>query len=233
MLKAVIFDMYETLITHFAVPLYFGSQIAKDAGIDEKDFRKYWDPTDEDRTLGKMTLEEALSAAFKGNGCFSEELLDRVVAKRIETKKECFNHLHEEIIPMLRGLKKAGFKIGLITNCFSEEVDLIKESVLYKYFDAAMFSYEQGVKKPDPVIFERCMSSLGVLPEECVYVGDGGANELERARELGIKTYQATWYFTETASPPTGRNDAFPELSHPLELLECLSDNSVGDNGER
>ncbi|MBQ7669208.1 MAG: HAD-IA family hydrolase [Clostridia bacterium] len=232
MLKAVIFDMYETLITHFAVPLYFGSQIAKDAGIDVKDFREFWDPTGDARTLGKMTLEEALTAVFKGNGCFSEELLDRVVAKRIETKKECFDHLHEEIIPMLRGLKESGFKIGLITNCFSEEVDLIKESVLYKYFDAVMFSYEQGVKKPDPVIFERCMASLGVAPDECVYVGDGGANELERARELGMKVYQATWYFTDAASPPTGRNDAFPELSHPLELIEILTGNKENQNME-
>ena len=230
MIKAAIFDMYETLITHFAAPLYFGTQIAEDAGIDVKDFRKYWDPTGDARTLGEMTLEEALTAVFKGNGCFSEELLDRVVARRIKTKKECFDHLNEEIIPMLSGLKEAGYKIGLITNCFSEEVDIIKESVIYKYFDAAMFSYEQGVKKPDPVIFERCMKALDVQPCECVYVGDGGACELERARELGMKTYQATWYFTDAASPPTGRNDAFPELSHPLELLERLADDNIGNS---
>ena len=226
MLKAVIFDMYETLITHFASPLYFGSQIAEDAGIGIQDFREYWDPTGDARTTGKMTLEEALTIAFKGNGCYSDELLDRVVKKRIATKKECFNHLHKEIIPMLQGLKEAGFKIGLITNCFSEEVNVIKDSVLYRYFDAAMFSYEQGVKKPDPEIFKRCFKALGVKPEECVYVGDGGANELERSRELGMNTYQATWYFTENAFPPTGRNDVFPALSHPLELLECL----VGEN---
>ena len=223
MLKAVIFDMFETLITHFASPLYFGPQIAEDAGIGIQNFRKYWDVTGDDRTLGKMTLEEALTIAFKGNGCYSEELLERIVAKRIATKKECFNHLHEEIIPMLKGLKEAGFKIGLISNCFSEEVNVIKESVIYRFFDAAMFSWEQGVKKPDPVIFERCMMALGVTPEECVYVGDGGANELERSRELGMETYQAAWYFTENAFPPTGRNDEFSVLSHPLELLEYLA----------
>lgn len=33
MIKAVIFDMYETLITLFQSPLYFGTQMAIDAGI--------------------------------------------------------------------------------------------------------------------------------------------------------------------------------------------------------
>ena len=222
MLKAVIFDMYETLITHFAAPLYFGTQIAEDAGIAVSDFRKFWDPTDDDRTTGKMTLEEALTLALTGNGCYSEKLLERIVKKRIETKCACFDHLHREIIPMLEGVKAAGYKTGLITNCFSEEVGIIKSSVLYNYFDAAMFSYEQGIKKPDPEIFRRCADALGVAPDECVYVGDGGAHELERARELGMTAYQATWYFTETSSPPTGRLTGFPELSHPTELLDRL-----------
>ena len=59
MIKAVIFDMYETLITHFQSPLYFGTQIAVDAGIPENKFLEMWEPTSTDRTIEKMTLEEA------------------------------------------------------------------------------------------------------------------------------------------------------------------------------
>ena len=40
MIKAVIFDMYETLITLFDSPLYFGTQMAADAGIPEEKFQK-------------------------------------------------------------------------------------------------------------------------------------------------------------------------------------------------
>lgn len=222
MLKAVIFDMYETLITHFACPPYFGRQMAEDAGINEADFRRIWEPTRDDRTIGKMTLEEAIRLVLEENGKYSDELMARIVEKRIATKKECFNHLHREIVPMLNGLKERGILIGLITNCFSEEVDVIKESVLFPFMDSAQFSFELGVKKPDPEIFKRCCDSLGVLPSECVYVGDGGANELEAARSLGMVVYQATWYFTQGAYPPTGIKDGFPGLSHPLELLEKL-----------
>ena len=42
MIKAVIFDMYETLITLFDSPLYFGTQMAADAGIAEEKFQKIW-----------------------------------------------------------------------------------------------------------------------------------------------------------------------------------------------
>ena len=222
MLKAVIFDMYETLITHFCSPLYFGSQIAQDAGINEADFRRIWDTTDGDRTIGKMTLEAAIRLTLEENGKYSDDLKERIVQKRIAAKKECFNHIHHEIIPMLKGLKERGLLIGLITNCFSEEVDVIKESVLFPYLDAAIFSFVEGVKKPDYEIFKRCCVALGVLPSECVYVGDGGAYELEAARSLGMTVYQATWYFTQEASPPTGIKEDFPGISHPLELLEIL-----------
>lgn len=38
MIKAVVFDMYETLITLFESPLYFGAQMAADAGMEEGQF---------------------------------------------------------------------------------------------------------------------------------------------------------------------------------------------------
>jgi putative hydrolase of the HAD superfamily len=49
MIKAVIFDMYETLITLFNSRLYKGRQIAQEMGIDEKEFRKIWDPSEDDQ----------------------------------------------------------------------------------------------------------------------------------------------------------------------------------------
>ena len=60
MIKAVIFDMYETLITLFESPPYFGTQIALDAGIEEEKFQEIWNLAEEARTTGKITLEEIL-----------------------------------------------------------------------------------------------------------------------------------------------------------------------------
>ena len=37
-IKAVIFDMYETLITHYESPLYFSEEMAEDAGLPAEKF---------------------------------------------------------------------------------------------------------------------------------------------------------------------------------------------------
>ena len=76
MIKAVIFDMFETLITHFESPLYMAKQICADIGITETKFREIWDVTDLDRTLGKKTLEEVIEEVLKKNDRYSLELFE-------------------------------------------------------------------------------------------------------------------------------------------------------------
>lgn len=117
--------------------------------------------------------------------------------KRIAIQADCFAHLHPGILPMLSGLKERKIKIGLITNCFSEEAKLIRESQLFPSFDAPCLSYEVGVRKPDPLIFHICLEKLGIPAGHCHYVGDGGSQELETARALGMQAVQATWYRRE------------------------------------
>jgi len=216
--------MYETLITHYGSPLYFGAEMALDAGISKEDFFRLWrDPAlDHDRTIGKLTLEELLRRIFAENGCGSEELLCKLAAKRIAAKEECFRHLHPEIIPMLTRLREKGLQIALISNCYAEEAAVIRKSELFPFFDRAYLSCEQGMAKPDEEIFRRCLRGLSLQPEECVYVGDGGSFELETARKLGMKPVQAVWYLLENSSQPSKRKDDFFQADSPLEILDYL-----------
>ena len=223
MIRAVIFDMFETLITHYHSPLYFGAQMAADAGIAEEKFQALWRPTEYYRTIGKLTFEEVVENILRENRCYSGELVKKIVQRRIETKEDCFKKIHEEIIPMLEQLKAKGILIGLISNCFSEEAEVIRRSVLFPYFDAVYLSYEQGVQKPDKEIYKRCMADLGVRPEECLYIGDGGSNELEAARTLGMKALQAVWYLQEGTSQQTGRKAEFEQMERPMDILIYLT----------
>ena len=215
MIRAVIFDMFETLITHYKCPLYFGAQMAADAGISEKIFQELWRPTESDRSIGKIRTEEVIEMILKENSCYTDALLEKIVQKRISTKEECFKHLHPEIIPMLTKLKEEGISIGLISNCFSEEAEVIRRSILFPYFDKVCLSYEEGVQKPDEEIYRRCMAGLGVTPEECIYIGDGGSQELEAARELGMNAMQAVWYMEN-------RKKDFNQLEKPLDVLKWI-----------
>ena len=219
MIRAVIFDMFETLITHFEGPVYMAKQIANDIGITEQKFREIWDTTDDDRTLGKRTLEEVIEEVLKVNNCYSAELFERIITKRKLSKIECFEHIHPEIIPLFTTLKEMNLKIGLITNCYFEERDVIKNSIFFDYFDSVCMSCELGVKKPDVEIFQRCMSELAVVPEECLYIGDGGSFELETAKSLGMHPLQAAWYLKDGVNQPAKRKKEFLHAESPLDVI--------------
>lgn len=222
--KAVIFDMYETLITHYNCPLYFSAEMAADAGVPVERFQPLWRAMEYERTVGKMTFEDVITRILEENNCYSEDILKKIADKRTAIKVECFKHLHEEIIPMLEALKQRGIKLGLISNCFSEEAVVIRNSVLFPYFDGVCLSYEQGIQKPDKEIYRRCMEQLDVIPEECVYVGDGGSFELETAGELGMRAVQAVWYLREGNFHSKGRMGGFEQAKRPLDVLAYLTE---------
>lgn len=222
MVNAVIFDMYETLVTLLESPAYFGTQIAGDLGMDPAVFRKMWDATEHDRSIGRLTLEEALETIMRENHCYAAPLLNEVVEKRLQAKRACFDHMHPEIIPMLSALKKRKIKIGLISNCFSEEALAIRESMLFPFFDAVFLSYEQGIQKPDKDIFRRCLSALAVPPQECLYIGDGGSFELETAKDIGMTVFQAAWYLKEGTAQPSKRKPDFSQFGTPCEVLTYI-----------
>ena len=222
MIRAVIFDMFETLISYHTCPVYFGTQMAEDAGISVVEFLSKWRATDYDRSTGKCTVEVVLEEILKEFGCYSDELLQELVGKRGTTIDDCLKHKNTEIISMLHTLKEQGVFIGLISNCYLEEATRIRESELFPYFDAVFFSNEQGICKPEKEIYDRCMEALSVQPEECLYVGDGGSRELENAQELGMKAVQATWYLKEGTSQPVGRKPEFEEAKRPMDVVKMV-----------
>ena len=219
MIKAVIFDMFETLVTHYESPVYMAKQICADIGITEPKFREIWDTTDEDRTLGRKSVEEVIETILRTNNCYSLELFEMIVEKRKRSKIECFNHIHSEVIPMLTAIKEMDIKIGLITNCYFEERDVIQKSVLFGYFDAVCMSCEIGLQKPEVEIFQKCIKSLSVSPNECFYVGDGGSLELETAQAVGMHPIQATWYLKDGVNQPAKRKAEFLQADSPMDIL--------------
>jgi putative hydrolase of the HAD superfamily len=222
-IQAVIFDMYETLVTQFCSPLYYGTQIAQDLDLAPEVFLPDWRKTEADRATGKRTFEEVIQTLMRQHGIRSSEKYRQVVKKRIAIQEDCFRHLHPEILPMLTALKEKGIKIGLITNCFSEESKLIRESVLFPWFDVPCLSYELGIRKPDPAIFRACLEALGIPARNCLYVGDGGSQELEAARDAGMQALQATWYRQKDFETYQAaiRQD-FIQVSQPMKLLDFL-----------
>ena len=225
MIKAVIFDMFETLVTLFTEHTYFGEDAASDAGVDPVLYRKVWHENEKDRTTGKMTIEEGIAETLRKLGVYSDELLNTIVSKRLAALQETFDQIPDESVQLLLELRRRGIKVGLITNTFSDERDLIRSSKLFPLFDATRISYEEGVLKPDPSMYQSIMIELGVTPDECLYVGDGGSRELFAARDIGMQAVQASWFRALAFEPhiPCPVLLEFPQVMLQLDVLDYLS----------
>ena len=100
----------------------------------------------------------------------------------------------ERSLDALRGLKRMGKKIALVSNADAAEVRSWNQSPFAPFFDYAVFSCDVGCMKPDARIFLKALERLGEKPEHCIFVGDGGADELRAARGLGFTTVMVTGY---------------------------------------
>ena len=218
--KAVVFDLFETLITEWGHKKYTKREMCADLGVDKAAFDPFWEEKEEERYIGKISFEDSILYACEQCGKKPEqEIFEKVIAERVRTKAECFRFIQPELFQLLKALREQGLKTAILSNCSSEEVTVIRESELYQYFDEVILSFEVGMKKPDACIYEEALRRLGIMPDECIFVGDGGSRELEGAKSAGIKAVQAKWY---TDQFPVKREsmEGFSIALRPMDVME-------------
>ncbi|WP_433894912.1 HAD family hydrolase [Sphingobacterium mizutaii] len=59
------------------------------------------------------------------------------------------------------------------------------------FFERTYYSHLEGLRKPDPAIFERVLEQNNLIPEESLFVDDS-PQHLEGAKKLGIQTVLCT-----------------------------------------
>jgi putative hydrolase of the HAD superfamily len=53
--------------------------------------------------------------------------------------------------------------------------------------DAAVFSWQEGYRKPDPRLYATAAARLAVPASQCWFVGDGGSREHQGANTAGMR----------------------------------------------
>ena len=92
--------------------------------------------------------------------------------------KEAFREVYREqnvVQSLARSLRKKGYLIGLITNTEMPARDFNLECN-YDFFDARIFSCEEGVAKPEKRIYDLMAKRLGVSNKELIIIDDKKEN---------------------------------------------------------
>ena len=93
--------------------------------------------------------------------------------------------LFEDAIPVLEELRKAGLRIGVVSNGIRDLTEFAAHHRLD--VDAIVDSRSHGRVKPHPTIFQAALDVLGVDASETVMVGDSLEEDVEGARALGMR----------------------------------------------
>jgi len=187
--KAIIFDLFGTLVDSYSVQGYnrLLKNMAAALELPGDDFPKIWRDTTYERGIGifKTTEESIRYICNKLEVSISDENIRKCVQVRLENSRKALTPKNGAV-DILKKLRELGYKIGLITNCSSEAPLLWNNTEFFHLFEATIFSASVGLKKPDAQIYNLACEQLGVEPTECLYIGDGDSNELSGASKLGM-----------------------------------------------
>ena len=129
--QAVVFDLFETLITEWGHKKYLKSEMCADLGIDRERFDNFWENQEEARYLGEVSFEESVRYVCEQCGLtVGGAALARMLDKRVQTKSACFDYVQPDVFELLRALKAQGLRTAIVSNCSPEEVVGIERSAI-------------------------------------------------------------------------------------------------------
>lgn len=187
--KVVIFDLFGTLVPYLSGQEYENmlEEMTASLPISRSAFQKAWDDTFGERARGIFSTIESnilyICEALRIKPARAQ--IEAATRRRIEFIRRALAP-REDALETLCQLKSSGRKIGLISDCSCEVPLLWKGTPLSELIDEAVFSCEVLLTKPNPQIYLLACDRLGILPEDCLYVGDGGSDELGGAAEVGM-----------------------------------------------
>jgi HAD superfamily hydrolase (TIGR01662 family) len=93
--------------------------------------------------------------------------------------------LYEDTLPVLDELRRAGVKLGLVSNSARDVHEFARHHALE--IDAGISSFHHGKTKPHSSIFRAVLELLEVEPVDAAMVGDTVEDDIEGARALGMQ----------------------------------------------
>jgi len=110
----------------------------------------------------------------------SEEKTARAFIKEHTANRPLLDYIRTEL--------KSRYTIGLISNIGRDWIqDFFDEHDIHDLFDTLVLSSEEGITKPNPLIFERALERANVFGNESLFIDDAKEN-CDGARSVGMRT---------------------------------------------
>ena len=188
--RGVIFDLYGTLIDGWTSREADQRvrELGEALGVPLAPFVELMELTYTERATGQLgdvapMLRELCQRAGHHP---SERALAHAAELRVAQFREVLSRPRPEVPSLLATLRVRGVRVGLITDCSAETPRLWPELGWNLPVEAPLFSWVEGRRKPDPELYLKALRLLDLSPEDCLYVGDGGSQELSGAEAVGI-----------------------------------------------
>ena len=202
MIKAVFFDLYNTLARFWPPREELQSRVAQELGLQvytEAILQGYLQADDfmarenKVRHIEKRTPEEqrAFFARYEqlvmqgASPPVSLELASQMWARLRQLPYQL--ELFDDALPTLQTLKGKELKIGLISNIYRNLDQLCQRLGITAYLDFAITSRDVGMEKPHPPIFLAALEKAQVQPSEALHIGDQYNADVLGARGVGIR----------------------------------------------
>ena len=219
MFKAVLFDLYETLVTESGAAIRNAGALGESFGLDAKAYRREWKQLRPRVLCGQLTFQAALTEVGERLGvALPLELVQNACDERARAKSTILRRIDPAVVALSRELRGRGLRLAVVSNCMAEDVAAWPDSALAPQFDCTMFSFAAGVVKPDARIYLEALRQLGVRAVDALYIGDGGDDELAGALRAGLSAAQATWFVSRDTS------HAGPLLPNPEDVRRLVVD---------
>ena len=202
MIKAVFFDLYQTLVHYQPSQEELEADALKNLGIkviaaalrhpilvaNEFIYQQI-----AKKPLSQRSREETMAlyaeyqrVVLKAAGIAADEkIVLRLLGMMQQAKMDLV--LFDDVMPALDALKKRGLQLGLISNIEQNMTATLDKLGLAAKLDIIVTSQDAGFTKPNPGIFQYALKKSGVKPDESVYVGDQYQVDMVGAKGAGMK----------------------------------------------
>ncbi len=186
---AVIFDLFGTLIDNMPFEAFNQAlaTMARILGLPAEEMQRMWNVTWPQRSLGQLpdTASAIRYICTQLGVSPADEQIQQATEIRLQFSRRSLVPRHDTIATLTL-LKSQGYKLGLVSDCTAEVPLLWSTTPLASLIDVPIFSCSVGLKKPDARIFLLACEHLGVAPQRCLFIGDGGSDELRGASAVGM-----------------------------------------------